>query len=183
MISLRSPRVIEERGGREGRARKRPEYATHLSAPQHVTASRHTEMQYPGADLSQQPGKWVYHFEILFKWPFICRGFWNGDSAYRSPSTGHSSSLKPGWGGGHLQYQGTRIPLLPSFSLWNCWADRRLNSCELVQLDVYFKHLTFKLSPNVQSPSIRWRVGREMVGDGEGERKARETENWGMLPA
>ena len=38
--------------GREGRVRKRPEYATHLSAPQHVTASRHMEMQYPGADLS-----------------------------------------------------------------------------------------------------------------------------------
>lgn len=40
-----------KRGG-EGSARKRAEYATHLSAPQHVTASRHTEMQYPGADLS-----------------------------------------------------------------------------------------------------------------------------------
>lgn len=37
--------------GREEGARQR-EYATHLSTPQHVTAPRHTEVEYPGADLS-----------------------------------------------------------------------------------------------------------------------------------
>ena len=44
-------------GGRREKGGRQREYATHLSTPQHVTAPRHSEIQYPGADLSCYPGK------------------------------------------------------------------------------------------------------------------------------
>lgn len=40
----------KEEGEREGA--RLQEYATHLSTLQHVTAPRHSKMQFPGADVS-----------------------------------------------------------------------------------------------------------------------------------